>query len=62
METGKAFCAENTATTAMISNASIKMLILPLLKVFLNNYTSQFQSLKANPDLVASIDIADHYT
>jgi hypothetical protein len=30
METGNAFCAENTATTTMISNARINTLILPL--------------------------------
>jgi len=33
MDTGKAFCAENTATTAMINNARIKMLILWFLLV-----------------------------
>jgi hypothetical protein len=33
METGKAFCAENMATTAMINSAIIKILILPLLSL-----------------------------
>ena len=59
METGKAFCAENTATTVMINSASINTLILPLLRSFYMIIPQKLNLWKTNPMRIWAKEIFD---